>query len=377
MSLRITQSRDMTASPDHVRITCPADLVEIVPYLLGFHPSSSVVLVGFAPPAGRRVDARADSRVAAAAPAGHHVRPGRVQVAVRADLPPHGGRPEIADLTRCVEAVVRGGGTSVVALLYPTDEAIEGGIPSASRGIAGVDGGLRQVLVDAGVEMLDLLVVTPTRWRSNLCDDVDCCPATGLARLGGASAAAAQAVLAGLVAHPSRGELDAAFDGCDRATRAALVPLIDDASGRWRRTLAAQGPTVARAAESEALRAACEQAGASRDPGSVLTGERLARCAVALSDPGVRDTIWLLIDENSLECEAALRVLACRLPSPWDAPALFLFGWGSWRRGNGALAGMAAARAIDSDPAYAAPRLLLHAIEQAMDPRRTPLLSAS
>ncbi len=59
--------------------------------------------------------------------------------------------------------------------------------------------------------------------------------------------------------------------------------------------------------------------------------------------------------------------LARRLPAPYDAAPLFLFGWASWRSGNGALAGIAAERALDSDPSYSAADLLL-----ARSPRPRP-----
>ena len=35
-----------------IRVTSPADLIEAVPYLLGFHPTESLVVVGFDDSAG-------------------------------------------------------------------------------------------------------------------------------------------------------------------------------------------------------------------------------------------------------------------------------------------------------------------------------------
>ena len=68
--------------------------------------------------------------------------------------------------------------------------------------------------------------------------------------------------------------------------------------------------------------------------------------------------------------------MARRLPGPYDAAPLFLFGWASWRAGNGALAGIAAERAVTSDPAYSAADLLLAALSRGLDPRRLPRLRA-
>jgi hypothetical protein len=58
------------------------------------------------------------------------------------------------------------------------------------------------------------------------------------------------------------------------------------------------------------------------------------------------------------------------LPSPYDAPPLFLFGWAAWRSGDGTLAGIAAERAVASDPNYSLADLLLAALSHGLDPRR-------
>jgi hypothetical protein len=66
------------------------------------------------------------------------------------------------------------------------------------------------------------------------------------------------------------------------------------------------------------------------------------------------------------------RRLATSLPAPYDAAPLFLFGWASYRDGNGALARIAADRALDSDPYYTAADLILAALSQALDPHQLP-----
>jgi hypothetical protein len=66
--------------------------------------------------------------------------------------------------------------------------------------------------------------------------------------------------------------------------------------------------------------------------------------------------------------------LLTRLPAPYDAAPLFLFGWSQWRAGNGTLAGIAAERAQVSDPGYSAAGLLLAALGHGLDPRATPPL---
>jgi hypothetical protein len=82
----------------------------------------------------------------------------------------------------------------------------------------------------------------------------------------------------------------------------------------------------------------------------------------------------MAVDDGRLDGRALWRDLGRRLPSPYDASPLFLFGWAAWRAGDGALAGIAAERAIASDPGYSAADLLLAALARGVDPRRLPRL---
>ena len=70
------------------------------------------------------------------------------------------------------------------------------------------------------------------------------------------------------------------------------------------------------------------------------------------------------MDEGRVDGRVLWRYLARRLPAPYDAAPLFLFGWRSYRDGDGALASMAAERALSSDPGYSAADLLLAALSQ-------------
>jgi hypothetical protein len=105
-----------------------------------------------------------------------------------------------------------------------------------------------------------------------------------------------------------------------------------------------------------------------------LADEQVVRFGAALRSIPMRDAVWMAIDEKRIDGRPLWQQLARRLPAPYDAASLFLFGWASWRAGEGALAGIAAERAIDSDPAYSAADLLLAALSQVTDPRRLPRL---
>jgi hypothetical protein len=105
-----------------------------------------------------------------------------------------------------------------------------------------------------------------------------------------------------------------------------------------------------------------------------LAGETVARFGAALAVIAVRDAVWLAVDNDRLDGRSLWRELGRRLPSPYDAAALFLYGWASWRAGEGALAGIAAERAVASNSDYHAANLLLGALSSGADPRRIPKL---
>ena len=102
--------------------------------------------------------------------------------------------------------------------------------------------------------------------------------------------------------------------------------------------------------------------------------EDVCRFAVALVDTPIRDAVWLATERRQLDGRALWREIARRVPQPYDAAPLFLYGWVCWRDGNGVLAALAAERALASDPGYRAADLLLGAVRHGLDPRRTPRL---
>jgi hypothetical protein len=104
------------------------------------------------------------------------------------------------------------------------------------------------------------------------------------------------------------------------------------------------------------------------------TDREAARYGAALQSYQVRDAVWMALDDDGLDGIELCVNLARRLHSPYNAAALFLAAWRSYRGGNGALAGIAAERALASDPGYSAADLLLAALARGLDPRTLPKL---
>ncbi|HEU5269482.1 MAG TPA: DUF4192 domain-containing protein [Jatrophihabitans sp.] len=330
-----------------IRVTTPGDLIEAVPYLLGFHPSESLVVIGFDEVAGT---AR------------------QVTITARLDVGPDGvERAAVASLV----GVLKRSGTGAVAAVLLSERVTAD--PCRPGWVQGVLAGLSAELQRGGLRLLDVLAADRSRWWSLCCQNPACCPPEGTVRSGQGSAVAAEATYAGLVAMPDRQALVAGLDGASPATRAALLPALRRADTRFAELLGRIGASRTRRNEHAALlRAAAEC-----ESGTQLSPRRLARLGAALRDTEIRDALWLALDDRSLSAESMLSQLHSRLPPPYQAAPLFLFGWQLWRSGSGTLAAAAAERALRADPGYSAAGLLLEAVQAGLDPRRTPPLTGS
>jgi hypothetical protein len=319
------------------RISGPGELLQAVPYLLGFHPNASLVLIG--------------------------LHDGRLVVTARLDLP---DAAEPGVLAHTAAAMARGGSTAVVAAVY--DSASDGTLPSWGGLAAAVELDAEQ----AGCELLEVLLVSRGRWRSLMCGSPDCCPADGYELPAAPSAFTTAATYEGVVPLPDRSALEAVLAPETDERRAALDEAIE----------AAEHASVAAALDGHAAR--CQRsvkralfaaARASAEPGWCgPDAATVARFGVALGAIAVRDAVWMAVEDGRLDGRPLWRDLARRLPSPYNAPALFLFGWAAWRAGDGTLAGIAAERAVNSDPKYSAADLLLAAVARGVDPRQLPKL---
>lgn len=351
-----SESEGGSAPPAVLRLHHADDLVEAVPYLIGFRPRDSVVLVGIE--AGARGSASLGGRVritvrmdiadlCAGAPASG--ASGRGATSGRTGSGETGfGAVTPADtdegVRRAAIAIRRSGATAVVGLLYVDSEVSAHLSEEASRRAA-------DACAAVGLELGDLVVVAGPHPGESV-------PST-------TSQIAAEATYAGLVALNERGDLLERLEAEPATCRARLRHDLDaeearvggfDQDGRRRRRSAIR-----------ALFAATRTL-------AVLDDDQLVRFGAALTTNEVRDACWLAMEAARIDGEALWRELARRLPAPYDAAPLFLFGWQRWRGGDGVLAGMAARRALDSDPSYSAANLLDIAITDGLDPFRTPRL---
>jgi len=298
----------------------PSDLAAAVPYLLGFHPADSLVVIG--------------------------LRDAQATVVQRWDL-----GLDADDMANAI-ADLLGRSPAASVLLAGFGE------PAAVRPV------LVRVRESLAVPVLAAIRVTGDRCY---CECEECPPGTpveGYAYDSSASVIPAEATLAGLTALPSRQSL-----------REQVAPVTGPAAAAMSRAVEAAGlrlqKLVRRARDNgvpDGL-AAVRAAGFLAVDGALAAGRR----GVRLDDPQVawltfllhslpvRDRAWESTDHEPWQLSLWTDVTR-RADPDLVAPVATLLAFAAWRDGNGPLAGVALERALTADREYS----LAHLIEDAM-----------
>ncbi len=327
-------------APPLLRVTGPADLAQAIPYLLGFHPSRSLVVVG--------------------------LRAKRVAVTARIDLRDLLDTPVLRET---LASFACSGAEKIVAVVF--DDEVERSVDCGELAWSELADEVHLTAGGQGLDVDEVALVSRGRLWSYDCADPRCCPPEGRPLGSDSSQIAATAAYAGLVALPDRSDLVAQLDR--RVDPVELDGVLEQLRARDRAAADVAGRRKEERDRADA-RAVVDAARAFDEPGqeAILTDSERLDFAVALRRIPVRDAVWMALDSGQIDGRALWQRLATSLPAPFDAPPLFLFGWASYRDGNGALARIAADRALDSDPYYSAADLILAALSQALDPRLLP-----
>jgi hypothetical protein len=322
-----------------VRIGSPADVLAIVPHLLGFHPADSLVVIG----AGRPRD--------------------RIELAFRYDLPDPPDAGKAADIA--AHAVAVGGRrrrSTRIGVGYGTGRLVT---PVAD--VLAV--GLRQ----AGLRPRELMRVESGRYWSYICRNPACCPADGVAFDVGAHPAAAAMIVAGMAAYPDRAALartlapasGPAADSMNLATKRALRRAAGLVAGAER-----QRPgDHTRLLVAEGRRAVTDAIQIYRNGGQVSADDSIAWLSVILAQLPVRDDAWARMDPEHHQAHLRLwsdvvrRACSRYVPAPAS-----LLAFTAWQAGDGALANIALDRALASDPSYSMALLLRDIMDAGVPP---------
>jgi hypothetical protein len=346
----------MTDAHRVLRLRDQGDVLEAVPYLLGFHPRQSLVIVG--------------------------LHQSSVRLTLRMDLDDARRTEPIED---AVAVLWRAGVSKAILIIYRDLAGAPGRADAITTTWDAFDVLPERQLVDAaaaamvetGVAVLDALLVRGDQWWTYIGHESGCaCCADGPHLAGDTSPVAAAATFAGMVAHADREALVAVLEPEDAASRAQRLSGIYECEDAMVQAALDGHLLREQRARKRALFAGAREADRCLIPKSAVVASEqvLFRHATALGDLDIRDSLWLAIDQGRLDGRGFWHVLLRQLPAPYDCAPLFLFGWATWREGNGALAAIAAERALASDPSYSAADLLLNAVRHGLDPFRTPRL---
>ncbi|GAB7041275.1 MULTISPECIES: DUF4192 domain-containing protein [Catenuloplanes] len=302
-----------------LRVASPAHLVAVVPYLLGFHPRDSLVVVG------RR----------------EHT----LLFAARRDLPP-ADTPlaEVATFAQHIAAVVARQTIDSVVLFGWTDERSSGAALVAE---------VADALLELGIPVSDQLRVAGGRFWCYLCTDEGCCPPAG--RPFDAEAAEIRRS-AGFDVFASREALVASVAPADdEGMRVATVAADRRLEELAARTGPGAGPLFG-AIRRAGARAVGVAMARHRD-GGTLDDDEAAWLSVLLAHTPVGEYALDRADAAGWQVELWADLLRRARPELAAMPAVLL-AFTAWRTGQGALAAVAVDRALEADPSLGIARLL-------------------
>ncbi|SEG05460.1 protein of unknown function [Actinacidiphila yanglinensis] len=346
-----------------VTLRGPAELADALPYLLGFHPTDSLVLVAL------------------------HGEHGRFGGRLRVSLPENPvDWPGSADrLAEClVRNSARRSGHPDAVVVFLCQDPSEGERPSeVMERLRPLAQRLRVACGELEVPVVEALCVSAGRWWSYCRPDRVPAPAEGTALpLPGSSAMAATAAYAGLPVpcslrdvegrlSPPRARDSRQENALDAACAELLPRLLTDSrvEEMRRRTLGLARVALERFRAAPRLE---DPARADRQDDALLADDEAATMILGLQDKAARDRAAEWADPGQADAAVRLwRALARRCSGPYQEHAvapLTLAGWVAWSTGDESEARIALGMALHLDPHYTFARLLHTSVNEGLDP---------
>jgi hypothetical protein len=332
-----------TAAVALLRLRTPADVLAAVPYLLGFHPTDSLVVLG--------------------------LRAARLVFSVRGDLPPP-GTPPGRDVGYLAQVFAQQEVDTVLLVGYGPPSLVTPFVLAAQDRFRA-----------RGIEVSEILRATDGRYWSYVCESPECCPPDGTAYDVAGSRIAAEATFAGQVALPDRNALVRRLGPPEGPALAAMERATERAEERLVAVLDAASDAPAAAAGFVAAGAAAVAGAVQRHAaGGYLTDDEVAELSLLLASTEVRDTAWEPISPGSVLADAGPGVstvdlhirlwtdVVSRACPDLVAPAAGLLSYAAWLAGDGTTAAFALDRALAADPGYSMARLMAEVLHRAIPP---------
>lgn len=254
-------------------------------------------------------------------------------------------------------------------ILVLVDDRLDGAVHGRWRcELAAVVDELEEVLAPSDVHLLDVFVTTDIDAGAAWFDLLDA-GHRGILPDPSASKVAVAQVVGGRAIRSSRAELEEVVEAGPELERLRIADLVDAArdSVVLARDLARTAQDPYRGDRRELRRVLTDIARVAS--GEVLLASECADLALALTNLAVRDALLALaVGDQADAAEQLWMLLARTLPDPERAGAATLLGYSAYVRGDGPLAGVALAAALDSDPAHNLARLLDNALQSGLRP---------
>jgi hypothetical protein len=339
----MTEPRNQPETPKTFKVKSPTDLLAMVPYLLGFHPEDSVVVITVG---------AADTPVHA-----------------RQDLP---AVPD--DVPLLVEDLVtvarRAGVSQAVVIAYSSDEVLA----------AAVVGPLAAGLESAGVRVPISMRADGERWYclgEGLDDPVGrCpgdCPADGTPYDLSRHPMTLEAVVDGRLVHANRDALRDSLVGDDPDEVDRVAAAVDAAGERLVEACrTGPGETIPAAARPHLVqegRWVQHRVRRFVRDGQRLDSHDVGRLVVAVASIEVRDVAWAQIGHADARRHVDLwSDVVRRCPRDSLAAPAALLSFAAWLAGDGALAWCAVERSQEAEPGYSLAGLVTQALAGGIPP---------
>ena len=323
-----------------VKIGSPSSVLAVVPALIGFHPDRSLVVLGIGAPRAR------------------------VRMTIRFDLP---DPPDPAATGEIVEHVrtmlVREGGDTAILIGYGPGPLVTPLVDS-----------LGPALREAGIKIRDMLRVEDGRYWSYVCQDPRCCPPEGVAFDVAGHPLTSRLAASGLVPHRDRASMAATLDS-DPELAARVAEAMELVAETMTAPKLTDGLRGGRHDEMFGELAATGRRLVSEALARYVAGDRLtepldiAWLGMLLSLLPVRDDAWARMDPAHHQAHRRLWIDLVRvLPQEWVPAPASLLAFVCWQAGDGAMATIAAERALKADPEYSMAHLISDAVLAGLPP---------
>ncbi|WNF30031.1 DUF4192 domain-containing protein [Streptomyces sp. C11-1] len=362
----MNKHHESTGPADEQQITLrgPAELADALPYLMGFYPNDSVVMVALHGGRGRfggRLRLGIPQTPGEWGPVADQLAECLISGSERRE-----GRPDAIVIFLCQDSPDGSGG-------QPTMERLR---PFAQR--------LRTACGALDVPVLEALCISDGRYWSYCCPDPRCCPEQGKPlAMPGTTVMAAAATYAGVHVRGTLRDMEARLRpwqapaavsaqerALDEAGPSLMIRMLDEQAKQAvaAETLERARTLMARIEGAQPAPPALSDAGDDQ----LIAPDEAAAVILGLQDRETRDKAAAWMEGPTAHAALRLwRTLARRCVGSYRehaAAPLTLAGWVSWSTGDEPGARVALAMALRADPGYTFAHLLHRACNEGIDP---------